>query len=51
MNDLIVKVAQWQRLKALVPDSVSSPITLLVYNEREFTASYSRAIRFPCYRR
>jgi hypothetical protein len=29
MNDLIVveKIAQWQRLKALVLDSVSSPIT------------------------
>jgi len=33
MNDLIVaeKIAQWQRLKAVVLDSVSSPITLLVY--------------------
>src|SRR5260370_35510435 len=29
MNDLVVveKIAQWQRLKALVLDSVSSPIT------------------------
>jgi hypothetical protein len=29
MNDLIVveKLAEWQRLKALVLDSVSSPIT------------------------
>ncbi len=34
MNDLIVveKVAEWQRLKALVLDSVSSPITRRVYN-------------------
>src|SRR6202140_2658446 len=34
MNDLIVveKPAEWQRLKALVLDSVSSPITRRVYN-------------------
>jgi site-specific recombinase XerC len=34
MNDLILaeKLAQWQRLKALVLDSVSSPITRRVYN-------------------
>ena len=34
MNDLIVveKHAEWQRLKALVLDSVSSPITRRVYN-------------------
>src|SRR5579864_1329802 len=34
MNELIVveKVAEWQRLKALVLDSVSSPITRRVYN-------------------
>jgi site-specific recombinase XerD len=34
MNDLIVaeKIAQWQKLKALVLDSVSSPITKRVYN-------------------
>ena len=33
MNDLVVeKIAQWQRLKALVLDSVSSPITKRVYN-------------------
>ena len=34
MNDLIVveKLAEWQRLKALVLDSVSSPITRRVYN-------------------
>jgi hypothetical protein len=34
MTDLIVveKLAEWQRLKALVLDSVSSPITRRVYN-------------------
>jgi integrase/recombinase XerD len=34
MNDLIVaeKIANWQRLKALVLDSVSSPITKRVYS-------------------
>ena len=34
MNDLIVveKIAEWQKLKALVLDSVSSPITRRVYN-------------------
>ena len=34
MNDLIVveKLAEWQRLKALVLDSVSSPITRRVCN-------------------
>jgi site-specific recombinase XerD len=34
MNDLIVveKIAQWQRLKALVLDSVSSPIAKRVYS-------------------
>ncbi|MGA2602023.1 MAG: site-specific integrase [Bryobacteraceae bacterium] len=34
MNDLIVveKTSEWQRLKALVLDSVSSPITRRVYN-------------------
>jgi site-specific recombinase XerD len=34
MNDLIVveKLAEWQRLKTLVLDSVSSPITRRVYN-------------------
>jgi site-specific recombinase XerC len=34
MNDLIVveKSTEWQRLKALVLDSVSSPITRRVYN-------------------
>jgi site-specific recombinase XerD len=34
MNDLVAigKIAQWQKLKALVLDSVSSPITKRVYN-------------------
>jgi hypothetical protein len=34
MNDLMVveKIAQWQKLKALVLDSVSSPITKRVYH-------------------
>ena len=34
MNDLIAveKIAQWEKLKALVLDSVSSPITKRVYN-------------------
>jgi integrase/recombinase XerD len=34
MSELIVleKIAQWQKLKALVLDSVSSPITKRVYN-------------------
>jgi hypothetical protein len=34
MTELMVveKIAEWQRLKALVLDSVSSPITRLVYN-------------------
>src|SRR5713101_4497676 len=34
MNELIVveKIAEWQKLKALVLDSVSSPITRRVYN-------------------
>jgi site-specific recombinase XerC len=34
MNDLMVveKIAQWQRLKGMVLDSVSSPITKRVYN-------------------
>ncbi len=34
MNDLTVveKLAEWQKLKALVLDSVSSPITRRVYN-------------------
>jgi hypothetical protein len=34
MNDLMVvkKIAQWQKLKMLVLDSVSSPIAKRVYN-------------------
>jgi len=34
MTELIVveKIAEWHRLKALVLDSVSSPITRRVYN-------------------
>ena len=34
MNDLIAveKIAQWEKLKTLVLDSVSSPITKRVYN-------------------
>jgi hypothetical protein len=34
MNDLIVveEIAGWEKLKALVLDSVSSPITKRVYN-------------------
>jgi hypothetical protein len=44
MTELIVveKIAEWQRLKALVLDSVSSPITRRVYNMAldEFIAWY-----------
>jgi hypothetical protein len=34
MNELIAieKIAQWEKLKTLVLDSVSSPITKRVYN-------------------
>src|SRR5690242_2858152 len=49
MNDLIVveKLAEWQRLKALVLDSVSSPITRRVYNMalNEFMAWYRQEPR------
>ena len=49
MNDLIVveKLAEWQRLKALVLDSVSSPITRRVYNLGldEFFAWYGQEPR------
>jgi site-specific recombinase XerC len=49
MNDLIVveKLAEWQRLKALVLDSVSSPITRRVYNMalEEFLAWFKQAPR------
>ena len=49
MNDLIVveKIAQWQKLKTLVLDSVSSPITKRVYNMAldEFHAWFQQAPR------
>ena len=46
MTDLIAveKITQWQKLKTLVLDSVSSPITKRVYNMAldEFMAGSSR---------
>src|SRR5215813_11229471 len=49
MNDLIAveKIAQWEKLKALVLDSVSSPITRRVYNMalNEFMTWYQQAPR------
>jgi len=49
MNDLVVadRAAEWRRLKALVLDSVSSPITKRVYNLGldEFFAWYSQEVR------
>ena len=49
MNDLTVlpKIAEWQRLKQLVLDSVSSPITKRVYNMAldEFLAWFQQAPR------
>ena len=49
MTDLIVvpQTAHWQRLKRLVLDSVSSPITRRVYNLGldEFFEGYGRAPR------
>src|SRR6266581_2164849 len=49
MNDLIVveKIAEWERLKSLVLDSVSSPITKRVYNMAldEFLAWFQQAPR------
>jgi hypothetical protein len=49
MNDLIVvpQTNQWQKLKALVLDSVSSPITKRVYNLGldEFFAWYGQEAR------
>src|SRR6266446_4454623 len=49
MNDLIAveKIAQWKKLKTLVLDSVSSPITRRVYNMalNEFMAWFQRAPR------
>ena len=47
MNDLIAvkRLAEWQRMKALVLDSVSSPITRRVYgaNISSFTIWLTRA--------
>ena len=58
MNDLIAvkKLAEWQRLKDLVLNSVSSPITRRVYNLAldEFLTNswcgsgWSRASLVPC---
>ena len=49
MSDLIVveKIAKWQRLKALVLDSVSSPITKRVYTMAldEFMAWFRQETR------
>src|SRR5258708_28458487 len=49
MNDLISleKIAQWQKLKTLVLDSVSSPITKCVYNMAldEFMGWFQQAPR------
>src|SRR5712691_8668356 len=49
MNDLIAvkKLAEWDRLKSLVLDSVSSPITRRVYNMalNEFASWYAQAPR------
>jgi hypothetical protein len=49
MNELVVadRASEWRRLKALVLDSVSSPITRRVYNLGldEFIAWYSAEFR------
>jgi hypothetical protein len=49
MNELIAieRIAQWEKLKALVLDSVSSPITKRVYNMalNEFMARFQQAPR------
>src|ERR1035441_1969293 len=49
MNELVVadRVSEWRRLKALVLDSVSSPITRRVYNLGldEFIAWFAEAPR------
>src|SRR5205085_7636286 len=49
MNDLVVveKIAGWEKLKALVLDSVSSPITKRVYNMAldEFLVWFQQALR------
>jgi hypothetical protein len=43
MNELIAieKIAQWEKLKQLVLDSVSSPITKRVYNMRHEMLAHS----------
>jgi hypothetical protein len=49
MNALVVaeRDSEWRRLKALVPDSVSSPITRRVYNLGldEFIAWFTEELR------
>jgi len=49
MHDVIAveRIAQWEKLKALVLDSVSSPITKRVYNMalNEFMAWFQQAPR------
>src|SRR5260370_13449550 len=49
MNELVAieKIAQWEKLKRLVLDSVSSPITKRVYNMalNEFMAWFQQAPR------
>jgi hypothetical protein len=49
MNELVAieKIAQWEKLKTLVLDSVSSPITKRVYNMalNEFMAWFQQAPR------
>src|ERR1700686_3318477 len=49
MNDLVVieKIAQWEKLKTLALDSVSSPITKRVYNMalNEFMGWFQQAPR------
>jgi hypothetical protein len=49
MNELVVadRASEWRRLKALILDSVSSPITRRVYNLGldEFIAWYGEAPR------
>jgi hypothetical protein len=51
MNDLVLTnhAADWRRLKALVLDSVSSPITRRVYNLAldEFIARFGQEPRGP----
>jgi len=51
MNDLAVveKIAGWEKFKALVLDSVSSPITKRVYNMAldEFLVWFQQAPRGP----